>query len=131
MNKDFGDWNTMGDWNTLGNFFHHGKRLKMEGVKVLALMCLSNVDGTGRQIIVIVHTDGIKIRAGCFAGTLEEFCDKATAENKTRYARVVRAAAEALRQDVIKRHYRRLGRSAGINKQSASKGRQVGKWRYE
>ena len=58
------------------------------------------MDGSGRKIQVIVHTDGILIRAGCFKGSLDEFCDKAMAENKTRYARVVRAAAEALQDDV-------------------------------
>ena len=62
---------------------------------------MPNVDGTGRQITIIVHTEGIKVRAGCFAGTLDEFCHKAMSENKTRYARVIRAAAEALQQDVI------------------------------
>ena len=49
----------------------------------------------------IVHTDGIKIEAGCFGGSLDEFCEKAGREGKTRYVRVVRAAAEALQADVI------------------------------
>jgi hypothetical protein len=62
---------------------------------------MSNVDGSGRKINVIVHTEGIKIEAGCFGGTLDEFCEKAVSEGKTRYARVVRAAAEALQDDVI------------------------------
>ena len=63
-------------------------------------MCMSNVDGSGRQIQIIVHTDGILIRAGCFRGSLEAFCEKALTENKTRYAKVIRAAAEALADDV-------------------------------
>ena len=62
---------------------------------------MSNVDGSGRKINIIVHTEGIKIEAGCFGGTLDEFCEKAASEGKTRYARVVRAAAEALQADVI------------------------------
>ena len=95
-----GDDNTLGSWNTLGDKLRFGKRLKLSGCKVLALMCLSNVDGSGRKLNVIVHTEGIKIEAGCFGGTLDEFCEKAVSEGKTRYARVVRAAAEALQADV-------------------------------
>ena len=64
-------------------------------------MNMSNVDGSGRKILIIVHTEGIKIEAGCFGGTLDEFCDKALSEGKKRYARVVRAAAEALQADVV------------------------------
>ena len=95
-----GDDNTLGDWNTLGDGFKFGDRLTMESVKVLALMCMSNVDGSGRKITIIVHTEGIKVRAGCFAGSLDEFCDRALSEGKKRYARVVRAAAETL-ADVV------------------------------
>ena len=95
-----GDENTLGHDNTLGDGLRFGKRLQLSGVKVLALMNMSNVDGSGRRITIIVHTQGIKIEAGCFAGTLDEFCEKAISEDKTRYARVVRAAAEALAEDV-------------------------------
>ena len=100
MNRDYGDDNTLGDGNTFGDRLRFGKRLKLSGCKVLALMCMSNVDGSGRKINIIVHTEGIKIEAGCFGGTLAEFCEKAVSEGKTRYARVVRAAAEALQADV-------------------------------
>ena len=95
-----GDDNTLGYGNMLGDKLRFGKRLKLSGCKVLALMCMSNVDGSGRKINVIVHTEGIKIEAGCFGGTLDEFCEQAASEGKTRYARVVRAAAEALQADV-------------------------------
>ena len=61
---------------------------------------MSNVDGSGRQMQVICHTGGILIRNGCFKGTLDEFCQKALSEGKTRYAKVVRAAAEALSEDI-------------------------------
>ena len=99
----FGDGNTLGNWNTLGDGLRFGKRFSIEGVRVLALMCMSNVDGSGRQIQIIVHTKGILIRAGCFKGTLDSFCQKALDEGKVRYARVVRAAAEALAADVADR----------------------------
>ena len=95
-----GDDNTLGDCNKLGDGFKFGDRLTMESVKVIALMCMSNVDGSGRKITIIVHTEGIKVRAGCFAGSLDEFCDRALSEGKKRYARVVRAAAETL-ADVV------------------------------
>jgi len=72
----------------------------MSGVKVLAFLNMSNIDGTGRKILIIIHTKGIKIEAGCFGGTLDDFCTKALSENKKRYARVVRAASEALAEDV-------------------------------
>ena len=67
----------------------------MEGCKVRALFTVSNLDGSRRQVQVIAHTEGVLIRAGCFKGTLDEFCDRAESEGKTRYSRVVRAAAEA------------------------------------
>jgi hypothetical protein len=63
---------------------------------------ISNVDdGLGREINISVHNGEIKIEAGCFSGTLDEFCEKAESENKKRYSRVVRAAAEALQADVV------------------------------
>lgn len=62
---------------------------------------MSNVDGSGRQIQIIVHPDGIKIRASCFVGTLNEFCNKASIEGKQIYTSVIRAAAEALQQAII------------------------------
>ena len=98
-----GDCNKLGDGNTLGDGLRFGKRLEISGCEALAIMCMSNVDGSGRKINIIVHTAGIKIEAGCFGGTLDRFCEKAVAEGKTRYARVVRAAAEALQADVIEK----------------------------
>ena len=121
MSRDYGNYNTLGDdttlgddntlgndttlgnWNKLGDGLRFGRRLQMSGCKVLALMCMSNVDGSGRKINIIVHTDGIKVEAGCFGGSLDEFCEKAESEGKTRYVRVVRAAAEALQADVIEK----------------------------
>ena len=44
-----GDDNTLGYGNTLGDKLRFGKRLKLSGCKVLALMCMSNVDGSGRK----------------------------------------------------------------------------------
>ena len=108
----FGDFNTLGNYtklgdnctlgesNKLGNGLKFGKKLTIEGVKCRDLMTMGNVDGTGRQVVIIVHTEGIKIRAGCFSGSLDEFCAKAESENKITYSKVVRAAAEAFEQCV-------------------------------
>ena len=94
-----GDDTTFGNYSRFGNLLQVGKRFTCEGVKVYAFICLSNIDGVGRQIQAFVHKDGILIRAGCFKGTLNEFCSRAKAEGKMRYAAVVRAAALALEQD--------------------------------
>ena len=99
-NNTLGHDNSFGNFNSFGDSFKHGKRLTSEGVKVIRLMCMSNVDGSGRRIIIYIHTEGILIRAGCFKGSLDEFCAKAESEGKKRYSRVVRAAAEALAADV-------------------------------
>ncbi|MDK4689769.1 hypothetical protein, partial [Kingella negevensis] len=96
-----GNDNTLGNCNILGSSFKFGKRLKIEGVEVINFMTMANVDGSGRQIQIIVHTKGLLIRAGCFVGTLDEFCAKAESEYKTRYSKVVRAVAEAFYADVI------------------------------
>ena len=98
-----GDDATLGDRATLGDWATLGDRLTAEGVRVYATMTMSNVDGSGRRIQIYVHPDGILIRAGCFRGSLDEFCDKARLEGKVRYAKVVRAAAEALAEDCRER----------------------------
>ena len=90
----------MGKSNKLGNGLKFGKKLTIEGVKCRDLMTMGNVDGVGRQVVIIVHTEGIKIRAGCFSGSLDEFCANAESENKITYSKVVRAAAEAFEQCV-------------------------------
>ena len=98
-----GNYATLGDWATLGDGATLGDRLTAEGVMVYATMTMSNVDGSGRRIQIYVHPAGILIRAGCFRGSLDEFCDRARLEGKVRYAKVVRAAAEALAEDCRER----------------------------
>ena len=92
---DYGNDNTLGNCNTLGDSLRYGGRLTVAGVKVRRLMTLANVDGSGRQVLVLAHTEGVKIECGCFSGTLDEFCARADSEGKKRYSRVVRAAVEA------------------------------------
>ena len=72
---------------------------------------MSNVDGTGRRIYIYIHTKGITIRAGCFKGTLDEFCEKAYDEGKYLYVVTVRAAAEAFAAEI-----QRQGKTGGWDK---------------
>lgn len=72
---------------------------------------MSNVDGTGRRIYIYVHTKGITVRAGCFKGTLEEFCEQAEDEGKYLYSRTVRAAAEVFTAEI-----QRQGKTGGWDK---------------
>ena len=65
------------------------------GVKVKSWLTLANVDGSNRQIKVVrSDEDEIKIEAGCFVGTLDEFIAKAKSEGKLRYVAVISAIAE-------------------------------------
>ena len=100
-----GDGAQFGDCVTVGDKFH------CEGLKVIDFFTMSNVDGTGRKIHVYVHTEGITVRAGCFKGTLEEFCQKAEHEGKYLYAVTVRAAAEAFAAEI-----HRQGKTGGWDK---------------
>lgn len=60
---------------------------------------MSGVDGSGREITITIWSDWtIKVKAGCFNGTLEEFCEKARKEKKMFYVHVVEDAADAALQ---------------------------------
>ena len=56
---------------------------------------VQNLDGSGRQIICLFGDSDPHISAGCFFGTVDEFCRKAQSENKMFYASVVKAACDA------------------------------------
>jgi acyl-[acyl carrier protein]--UDP-N-acetylglucosamine O-acyltransferase len=107
-NTTLGDYNTLGHYSSLGDEFRHGKRFSAEGVKVIKVMTAANIDGSGERIHIYVHTKGVLIVGGGFRGTVDEFCAKATAENKTIYADVVRATADAFAASV-----KRLGLTGG------------------
>ena len=98
----------IGDYAEIGYGVEIGDKFRCEGLKVIDFFTMANVDGTGRRIHVYVHTEGITIRAGCFKGTLNEFCMKAEDEGKTLYARTVRAAAEAFADEL-----RQQGKTGG------------------
>ena len=103
---------TIGDGSTIGDCAELGKKITAEGVKVFAFFSMSNLDGTGRKINIFIHSGGVLVRAGCFKGSLDEFCKKADSEGKTRYAKVVRAAAEALLE-----HANETGETGGWGEQ--------------
>ena len=105
---DIGKSVEIGEWVIIGDCVKIGDKFHCEGLEVIDFFTMSNVDGTGRRIHIYVHTKGITIRAGCFLGTLDEFCIKAEDEGKTLYARTVRAAAEAFAAEV-----RRQGKTGG------------------
>ena len=92
---------TLGNCCTLGNDCKLGYGCKLGentswlNTTVKSWLTLANVDGTGRQIKIVRGTDNqIKIEAGCFLGTLEEFIAKAKGENKLRYVSIIGAIAE-------------------------------------
>ena len=95
-----GDGVNLGDGVQIGDGVQVGDKFRCEGLNVIDFCTMSNIDGTGRKIHIYVHAEGITIRAGCFKGTLDEFCMKAEYEGKTLYARTVRAAAEVFADEI-------------------------------
>ena len=110
-NADIGDYAKIGNWAEIGDNAIIGNKFRCEGLEVIDFFTMSNVDGTGRRLYVYVHTTGITIRAGCFIGTLDEFCNKAEDEGKYLYAVTVRAAAEAFAAEI-----HRQGKTGGWDK---------------
>ena len=99
-NARIGDCVEIGDYAKIGDGARIGDKFSCEGLEVIDFFTMSNVDGTGRRIYIYIHTKGITIRAGCFKGTLDEFCEKAEDEEKYLYSRTVRAAAEAFAAEI-------------------------------
>ena len=88
---------SIGNDGTIGNRCIIGYGCTWLGVQVYKWLTLANVDGSGRQLKVVVAVDGsVKVEAGCFVGTADEFCKKAAAEGKGTYVAVVRAVVQAL-----------------------------------
>ena len=110
-NARIGDDAKIGNWVTIGDCVTIGDKFSCEGLKVIDFFTMANIDGTGRKIHVYVHTEGITIRAGCFKGTLDEFCMKAEDEGKYVYSMTVRGAAEAFAAAI-----HRQGKTGGWDK---------------
>ena len=105
----------IGEWVIIGDCVEIGDKFRCEGLEVIDFFTMSNVDGTGRRIHIYVHTKGVTVRAGCFIGTLDDFCNKAEDEGKYLYAVTVRAAAEAFAAEV-----HRQGKTGGWDKKHLS-----------
>ena len=94
--SEIGAYCTLGDGCTLGESCRLGANTQWLGVTVESWLTLANVDGSGRQIKVVKHAEGVRVEAGCFQGTLEDFCTQAASEGKDRYVRVISAVAAAM-----------------------------------
>ena len=110
-NVELGDNVEIGDGVRIADGARIGNKFRCEGLKVIDFFSMSSVDGTGRRVHIYVHTEGITVRAGCFKGTLDEFCWKAEQEEKYLYSVTVRAAAEAFAVEV-----HRQGKTGGWDK---------------
>ena len=108
---EIGDEVEIGHGVEIGDYARIGDKFRCEGLEVIDFFTMSNVDGTGRRIYIYVHTKGITVRAGCFKGTLDEFCNKAEDEGKYLYAVTVRAAAKAFAAEI-----HRQGKTGGWDK---------------
>ena len=110
-NARIGDGVEIGNYAKIGDGARFGDKFRCEGLEVIDFFTMSNVNGTGRRIYIYIHTKGITIRAGCFFGTLDDFCEKAEDEGKYLYAVTVRAAAEAFAAEI-----QRQGKTGGWDK---------------
>ena len=88
-----GHWCTLGDCCKLGDCCQLGNHCTLEGLLCRRFMNLSNVDGSGRQILLVTDGKKVLVRAGCFLGSPKEFCAKAEKGKKSVYADTVRAVA--------------------------------------
>ena len=86
----------LGDGCTLGDECKIGDRCTLENLKAVKWCTLGNVDGSGRQILIVWDGTQTKVRAGCFLGTVEAFAEKAASEGKHLYAKMIPAVANIL-----------------------------------
>jgi uncharacterized protein YjbI with pentapeptide repeats len=73
---------------------------KYRDEKILKLLLMSNIDGSGRLIYVYICEKETYVRAGCFENTLEKFKERALSEGKLIYANAVPAFVEAVRKEL-------------------------------
>src|SRR3990167_2774160 len=97
--SELGNECKLGNGCMLGYRCTLGVECVLEGVTCLQFLTMANVDSTGRQILIIKHAEGVRIRAGCFIGTGAEFLVKAASEGKTKYVAIVGAVISELEKD--------------------------------
>ncbi len=94
--SQLGNWCTLGNDCTLGDRCRLGNGCTLEGLIAKRWLTLANVDGSGRQILIVPDGKETKVRAGCFIGTADQFVQKAQAKGKHIYAAVIPAVVAAL-----------------------------------
>ena len=92
----FGDGTTFGNDTSFGNETTFGKDTTYRGFPFRKIATMSNIDGTGRQIVCVIGEDRCMIEAGCFWGTLNKFVAKARSEGKLFYANGVSSFCKAM-----------------------------------
>lgn len=92
----FGDWTTFGNKTSFGSGTKFGKDTTYSEFPCRKIATMSNIDGTGRQIVCVIGEDLCMIEAGCFWGTLKEFVAKARSEDKLLYASCVSSFCKAM-----------------------------------
>ena len=98
-----GDRCTLGGRCTLGYGCKLGNGCTIAYTAVDQFVTLGNVDGSGRQILLIRTGTQITVLAGCFKGSVDEFVKRAKDEKKLVYAAVIPAVAKALITHTTKR----------------------------
>ena len=98
----FGDRAEFGYGAEFGDGAKFGDDCSIEGEKLVKIITAANIDGSGRQIMLIFNGETVKVRAGCFFGTYQEMAEKALSESKPLYAAVVTAMAEAMISELKK-----------------------------
>ena len=90
----FGNNTKFGDGTTFGRNIEWNKTITNHIYK------LANIDGSGRQVLIAKcnKNELIRIEAGCFKGTSEEFINRANHENKLMYVQLVGAFCDGLKQ---------------------------------
>lgn len=92
---DYTSVNVNGASCKFGTSCKFGDSFYFKEKKFTKIFMMQNIDGSGRQIICLFGDGDAHVNAGCFFGTLDEFCKKAQSENKIFYANVVKAACDA------------------------------------
>jgi NDP-sugar pyrophosphorylase family protein len=87
---EIGDYCTIGDYCKFGDCCKFGYGCEIASIKIVKLMTLSNVDGSGRQVKLIFDGENVHIEAGCFFGDVNGFCEKAEKEGKHFYSKIIR-----------------------------------------
>lgn len=91
----FGNGCEIGNWCDIGDRCKIGDECKIDGIACAWFMTAANIDGTGRQILIVSDGTNTIVRAGCFRGSVDAFVAKAAAEGKSAYAAVIPAMVSA------------------------------------